>query len=291
MANKNKKLGLALGGGGSRALCHIGVMCALEEAGIEISMISGSSLGGLFAGMYGFNPDAKKIKTEACDFFANSKLFGGAKKQDKSDGLRGGMTVWGRIRKYLKTASLLNIVSVRNSLLKNNPTKKAVDVLLPDKDIKESTIPLSCNAIDMTNGRIKIFKEGNIREAVNAGTAVGIVFPPYLWNGIHYTDAAPISSVPTNAVRELGADVVLAIDIRTSVPKMTAFHNGFDVISRIEMTSSKILNDQEIASADFVLTPDVLDIFWGDFSDVEKIINLGKTAAKKIIPEIKERLK
>ena len=236
------------------------------------------------------NPDAEKVREQACDFFANSKSFGGARKQDKNDGLRGGMSAWGRIRKYLRTAFVLNVVSIRTSLLKRNPTRKAVAALLPNKNIQESIIPLSCNAIDMTNGKVEIFSENNIREAVNAGTAVGIVFPPYLWNGTHYTDAAPISSVPAYASRKLGSDIVLAIDIRTSVPEMPAFHNGFDVISRIEMTSSKIHNDKEVASADFVLTPPVLDILWGDFSDVEKIINIGRESAKAIIPELKKSL-
>ncbi|MHC4874724.1 MAG: patatin-like phospholipase family protein, partial [Planctomycetota bacterium] len=191
---------------------------------------------------------------------------------------------------YLRTAFVFNILAARSSLLKRNPARKAVEALLEDKDIKDSVIPLSCNALNMTDGKIETFMEGNIKDAVNAGTAVGIVFPPYPWNGKHYSDAAPTSSVPVYAARELGADVVLAIDIRTEVPKMEAFHTGFDVVSRIEMINSKILNDKEVASADFTLTPPVLDIFWGDFSDVEKIIQIGRDSAEKIIPELKEKL-
>lgn len=286
---QNKKLGLALGGGGSRALCHLGVMCVLQDEGIEISSISGSSLGGLLAAMYAFEPDAYKVREKACEFFAHSKLFGGARKQ-KKDGLRGGITFWGRVKKYIRTAFVFNILAVRSSLLRRNPARKAVEALLDGKDIKESKIPLSCNALDMTDGKLATFYDGNIKDAINAGTAVGIVFPPYPWNGKHYSDAAPVSSVPVYAARELGADVVLAIDIRTDVPKMEAFHNGFDVVSRIEMISSKILNDREVASADFTLTPPVLDIFWGDFSDVESIIKIGEDAAREILPQLKEKL-
>jgi len=290
MTTQNKKLGIALGGGGSRALCHLGVICALEEEGIKISTISGSSLGGLLAGMYAFDPNADRVKEKACNFFANSKLFGGARKQDKDDGLRGGLTIMGRIKKYLRTAFVFNVLAARSSLLKRNPARKAVEALLGNKDIKDAAIPLSCNAINMTDGIIETFTAGNIKDAVNAGTAVGIVFPPYLWNKKHYSDAAPTSSVPAYAARDLGADIVLAIDIRTEVPAMEAFHTGFDVVSRIEMINSKILNDQEVSSADFTLTPPVLDIFWGDFSDVESIINIGRESAKEIIPELKERL-
>ncbi|MHC4873017.1 MAG: hypothetical protein ACYTFY_14335, partial [Planctomycetota bacterium] len=113
------------------------MLLKMQDAGIKVSTISGSSLGGLLAGMYAFEPDAEKVHKKACDFFANSRLFGGARKQDKKDGLRGGLTIWGRIRKYLRTAFVFNILAARSSLLKRNPARKAVEALLEDKDIKD----------------------------------------------------------------------------------------------------------------------------------------------------------
>jgi NTE family protein len=285
-----KKLGLALGGGGSRALCHLGVLSVLKEEGIEISTISGSSMGGLIGAMYAFNPDADAVKEKAEDFFKNSILFGGSKKQDKDDGLRGGITVWKRVKKHLRTFFVFNVLALRSSLLPMNPMKSAVNALLPEADIKDTKIPLCCNALDMTEGKPVFFHEGSVRDAVLGGTTVAVVFAPYKWNGKHYNDAAPVSSIPVYSARQMGADVVLGIDIRTDIGTMPAFHTGFDVVSRVEMISSKLLNDREANTADILIKPDVMDFFWGDFSDVDTIVEKGAEAARAILPQLKEML-
>ncbi|MFH0910243.1 MAG: patatin-like phospholipase family protein [Planctomycetota bacterium] len=286
-----KRLGLAFGGGGSRALCHLGVLSVLAQEGIEISAIAGSSLGALLAAMYAFEPDAEAVRGRALSFFRHSHLFGRARKPSKSDGLRGGFSLPAAIKKYFRTAFVFNMLAARPSLFKKNPADEAVAALLPDRDIRETAVPFACNALDMTRGLPVVFTEGSVRHAVAAGTTVAIVFPPYRWNGGYYADAAPVSCVPVRAARSLGAEVVLAVDIRTPVEPMERFRNGFDVVSRLEAISSRILNDEEIASADVTIRPGGLDVFWGDFSDVDAIARLGEEAARSALPAIRRALK
>ncbi|MBN1256370.1 MAG: patatin-like phospholipase family protein [Planctomycetes bacterium] len=286
-----KRLGIALGGGGSRALSHLGVLTTLAEENIPVSCIAGSSLGALLAGMYAFEPDAEAVSRKAAHFFSTSPIFGQDRKPPKDNGgLSGGNGLGGRIKKYFRTATVFNILAARSSLRRRNPTAVAVKALLPDKDISEAVIPLACNALNLTAGKLMNFTAGNIRRAVLAGTAVAIVFPPVKWNGGYYTDAAPVSSVPVNAARELGADVVLAVDIRSPMVEAKSFHTGFEVVSRLESISSNILNNTEINSAEIVIKPEVQDIFWGDFSDIDRVIALGREATKNVIEDIRKAL-
>ncbi|MFW5856936.1 MAG: patatin-like phospholipase family protein [Planctomycetota bacterium] len=282
---------LALGGGGSRALCHLGVLEVLAEEEIPVGALAGSSLGGLLAALYAFQPDAPAVRERAVRFFSTSPHFGGHRRPARDDGglsCTGG--AWSRLRKHLRTFFVFNMLSLRPSLLRTNPSMHAAAELLPDADIAEAALPLALNAIDLVHAEAVALTRGNVRAAVEAGTTVGIVFPPYRWNGGRYLDAAPVSSVPVHAARSLGARTVVAVDIRSPVEPAHGFHTGFDVVSRLEMTSSRLLNDREIASADVVIRPDVQEFFWGDFTAVEIIVERGRAAAREALPALRRVL-
>jgi NTE family protein len=290
MDRQKIKFGVALGGGGSRAMTHLGVLTVLQDAGIRIDAVAGSSMGAILGAMYAFQPDAAEVKRQAFRYFAGSSLFGLTPKPPKNDGLQPRYGLWGGIKKYVRTVTISNIISFRKSLLRKNQAHQAIDDLLPDADIEDAQIPFACNALNLTDAMLETFTTGKLRPAVKAGTAVGVVFPPYHHAGKVYVDAAPVASVPVEACRRLGAEVVLAVDIRTPVPVPMAIQNGFDVISRVEMIESNLINSREAAQADFLLRPEVGDVFWGDFTRLEGVIAAGEKAASEMLGEIKAAL-
>ncbi len=287
----DKKLGIALGGGGSRAFVHLGALKVLAEHDIKVSCVAGSSMGAILGAMYAIKPDAKLVRERAFEYFAKSRFFGRDPKPAKNDGLHPRTGVFGWIGKYLRSASIANIICLRRGLLRHNQAHTAIDDLIPDQTIESTKLPFACNALNLTQGSLATLTSGPLRPALKAGTAVGVVFAPYRWENDDFVDAAPVASVPVHACRALGADIVLAIDIRTPIPKVMGIQNGFDVISRVEMIESKRINDAEASEADLLLQPDVGTIFWGDFTHLEQILEIGEAAMREKISDLRALLR
>lgn len=288
-----KKLGLALGGGGSRALSHLGLLSVLEEERIPVSAISGSSFGALVGAMYAFEKDATKIRQSAIRYFGGSDLFGGAAVQPSDGSVEGGASLRYKAKTGLFFLRFFSSLLFRPSFWRRNPMTDAVSRLLPEKAIEETLIPFACNAMDVANGTVEVFTRGDVRKSVLAGTCVATIFPPFFWGEKIYIDAAPVASVPARAVRALGAEVVLAVDLRAKLEPVDRLRNGFDVFRRLEATSSRLLNEAEIDSADLVIRPPLQEIFWGDFavSNIERAIRVGEDAARGILPALRAALR
>jgi NTE family protein len=284
------RLGLALGGGGSRALCHLGVLGVLEAADLRPGAVAGSSLGALLAAMYAFEPDAAAVQERALSYFRGSRLFGLAARQPRDHSVAQTPSLKDRLLKGTFLGRLFLTLLVRPSLLRENPVRRAAADLLPDADIRDAALPLACTALDMVRGEVAAFTEGKVREAVTASASVATILPLHRWDGGVYADAAPVSSVPVHAARALGAARVLAVDLRSPVPEQRAFANGFEVFRRLEATSSRLLNDAEVRSAEAVLRLSVEDIFWGDFGDVETPVERGRRAAEEALPRLRQSL-
>lgn len=292
MKKNIKSFGLALGGGGSRAFFHLGVLARLEEAGLKPAYLSGSSMGAVLGALYAQSKHHGKTIPRILDFFRKSSLFGSLVKPIKNDGLvrRKGMA--GRFAKKIATASVATTISFTRGLRKLHPANKAIDHFFPDPEIDIDSLPLpfGMNALDLTNGKVRNFTSGSLAHALKAGVAIGLVFKPYHWEGIEYADAAPLCPVPVSLCRQMGAQVVMAVDICAPLEKPLHMDSGFDVVRRIMSIQSEELNSQEIGNADLVLKTDVSDIFWADFSKIDELYERGHTQANTILDPLREKL-
>lgn len=287
---QSKKLGLALGGGGSRALSHLGVLTALESLGIHIDAIAGSSMGSILGALYATSLDARATRDRAATYFQRSSLFGSYRKPKKNDGLQPRRGIWGWIQKCVVTASIAATLTFRRSLLPWNPAFRAIEDLIPSCGIEELRIPFASVALNLSEGRLEVFRKGDLRTALFAGASVGVVYPPYRVGEDFFVDAAPVSSVPVRACRELGVDVVIAVDIRSPLPMPFPIQHGFDVLRRIESIESKLLNDRETSEADLLLRPPTGEVFWGDFSRLAPILEAGERVIQDHAEELRRLL-
>ncbi len=283
---QKKKLGLALGGGGSRAICHLGVLAALEKAGIKVDMISGNSMGGIIGAVYATGCGIEKTKEDITSCFGG----GGLIKMRKGDGLERDAGWFQYLKRNLRALTISLVLSFRRGFLWSNPCRKAVNSIIPDINIEELPLPYSVVALNLTDGELANFTNGPLRMPVLVGTNVGVVFPPLKYNDKEYVDAAPICAVPVDQARELGAEVVLAVDIRTPLPEKFKVLNGFDTIFRIESVESNIINSQLLERADIVIRPEAGNLFWGDFSENDRVIKSGEEAVEAIVDQLKELL-
>ncbi len=282
------RLGLALGGGGSRAFVHLGVLSRLDEAGIRPACISGSSMGAVLGALYAMDPSGDAAINRILDSFRKSSHFGGLIRQDKGDGLHRRPGRLGSLARKLATASVAGVISFRKGLRRFHPVNAAIDDFFGKDNVSfdQLKIPFAANALNLTTGRCEDHHSGLLAPALKAGVAIGLVFAPFPWNDYQYADAAPVCPVPVSLCRTLGADRVLAVDICAPLETPLECLSGFDVVRRIMSVQSETLNQVEIDRADHLLKLDVSDVFWGDFSRIDELFERGRRAAESILPEL-----
>lgn len=286
------RLGVALGGGGSRAFIHLGVLSRLEEAGLRPGYISGSSMGAVLGALYASDPHRETTIPRILDYFRNSSLFGRLIRQDKGDGLHKRPGWLGGFARKLATWSVATITSFRLGLRTHNPVNNAIDEFF-SKDgrlIESLALPFGVNALNLTSGELEEQVSGPLAPALKAGVAIGLILPPYVWDGRQYADAAPICPVPVRLCRRLGAEVVLAVDICAPLVNPLPSYSGFDVVRRILSMQTDTLNRQETSHADMVLKLDASDVFWADFGRIDELVERGREAAGKEIDRLRDLL-
>lgn len=282
------KWGIALGGGGARAFVHLGVLLRLDEAGVRPDCISGSSMGAVLGAIYAADPGGGPAIARILDYFRKSSLFGGLIRQDKGDGLHKRQGFFGSLCRKMATASVAGAVSFRKGLRRMNPVNSAIDHYFgrEGRRFEDLKIPFAANALNLTDGRLEEHTAGPLAPALKAGVAIGLVFAPSVWNDRQYADAAPIAPVPVSMCRALGAERVLAVDICAPLTRPLESHSGFDVVRRIMSMQSETLNRHEMDSADEILNIDASDVFWGDFSRIDDLVERGRRAADGIVARL-----
>jgi NTE family protein len=184
LQDRSLSIGLALSGGAAKGLAHIGVIKALEEAGIQVDFIAGSSMGALVGAAYaaGVSIDTlEKIAVES-DWKTVSKLFvPGLSPSGFIDGVK--------VKEFLST-------------------------LYGDKKIEDLPIPFCATAADIATGRLYIINKGSLLEAVRASISIPIVFTPVKYKDVYLVDGGLVDPLPIDVVKEMGADYIIAVHVR-----------------------------------------------------------------------------
>lgn len=280
------KFGLALGGGGARGLAHIGVLKVLDAVKININAITGCSMGAIIGGLYAYYGNAQQVEEFMYEAMKHPKFLGlgidrlneHANKPDKNYFEQFFDYVDRRVH-VLKTLSRL-------SYFDEEVTKEIFD-LLPDVKIRNLSIKFSAVATDLISGEEINFKEGSLRDAVRASSAIPGIFPPVKIGQYFLVDGSTSESIPAGKVRELGADKVLAVDVTHKLESANQPENVIEILYRTEDISSYHLSILRLKEADMVINPLVKEFKWTDFDQAEKLILAGEGAAKENLAEIK----
>ncbi len=285
-----KRLGLALGGGAARGLAHIGVLQALEEAGISIDVLTGTSMGAIIAGMYAARPQADLLRKQfesylESDLFRKSRLdFAIDREQVEGDGL------FYRYSQFARKKIFLTLSMTKLAFVSQETADKSFAFLLPDVDIEQVAIPFAVSALDLHSCREVVLNRGSLRLAVAATSALPGVLPPVEWNGHLLVDGGWINAVPITPARQLGADLVIAVDVGCELGESDAT-SGLGVVFRADVAARNALSELQLNQADLVIRPDVGDNHWADFSRAEVLIAEGYQATKEKMPKIRSLLR
>ena len=274
------KIGLALTGGSALGLSHIGVLDWFEKKHIPIDYLAGTSMGGLVGGGYasGLNVDEirkifKNIDWE--DVLRGEIAFKEQSFRRKEDfrqvptklsfGLRGG----------LKLPSGINPANPINLLLSR--------ISLPYSDLKnfdDLPIPFRCMATDMKRGEAVALKDGSLATALRSTMALPGVFTPVERDGTLYTDGGTLNNTPTEAVKAMGADIIVAVDLSAGfLTNKNIEGSFFSILARTINVATYANERQSLKLADVILSPELGKLSITDFVKVEDFEKKGFDAA------------
>ena len=255
---KPLKIGLALGGGAARGFAHVGVIAVLEEAGLKPQLVVGTSAGSLVAALYASGKTSAQLQQTALNMEEVA------------------ITDW-----------MLPIVG--RGMFRGEALARYVNELVAGRLIENMALPLGIVATDLNSGNAVLFQKGDTGVAVRASSAVPAVFVPVKINGREYVDGGLVSPVPVRFARQMGADVVIAVDISNS-PEASATDGTLQILLQTFAIMGKSINDLELKGADVVVRPSQVGLKSADFSARQRAIDSGRAAMLAALPALKAKL-
>ena len=259
-----KKLGFALGAGGSRGVAHVGFLKAMEENGIVPDYISGCSMGSVVGACYSIGMTPEQMMAEI------NKL----KFTDIFD---------------------LSLLPFRNgALLRAKKMHKKLKTYLKDRTFNDLDKPFTCVATDLVSGELKTLS-GDIKvaDAVAASSAIPAIFKPFAIDDMVLVDGGVKCRVPIKQVRDMGAEVVVAVDVLGVIRRSERKFNVFSVMFRVFDIMDANLTDTCVKEncPDIFVVPDLGDMVQFKFKDMDKAYEIGYKTGLECAEKIKELIK
>lgn len=247
-------IGIALGGGFARGIAHIGVLKVLEEEGIPIRVVAGTSVGALIGAVY-------------CSGVSIPELV--------------------EIAHSVRFTTFARWTVSRYGFASNERMITFLDRTLKVKSFEELRIPLGVTATDFNTGEGVIFHSGSIVDPVRASCAYPGMFLPVIIRGRHLVDGMLSYPVPARPLREMGADRVLAVHLKGTWANGGAPRHLFDVIGQSFAIAQDAMSSLWRGAADCVIEPDVAGFAYDDFKRADELIKVGEAAMRAALPEVR----
>ncbi|OIQ83849.1 NTE family protein RssA [mine drainage metagenome] len=251
------RVALVLGGGAVRGFAHIGVIKVLEAQGIMPDLIVGTSAGSVVGALYAAG-------------------YGGFELQ--------------RIAFKLEEDSVGDWILPDRGFIKGEALQNYINKAVRGVQIEKLKKPFAAVATDLQSGEIMVFRRGNTGQAVRASSSVPGVFQPVNINGRDYVDGGLTSPLPIRVARNLGADVVIAVDI-SARPSAARIGGVTDVLMQAIAIMEQSLRNDELPEADVLIRPNTTGFGSADFTKKHEAILEGETAAQAALPLIREKIR
>jgi len=250
------RIGLALGGGAARGFAHIGVIQVLEENGIPVDLVVGTSAGSLVATLY-----------------ASGK----------------GGVLLGQLADGMDETAFTDWSFPGRGLIRGEALAKYVRDNTGGRSIEQMRVPLGIVATDLDNGQAILFQRGDAGIAVRASSAVPAVFQPVRIGAREYVDGGLVSPVPVRFARQMGAELVIAVDI-SAAPEGNATTDPVRMLLQTFAIMGRSINNFELREADVVLRPKLNGVSGANFAARKGSIQAGREAALAVLSDLKQRI-
>jgi NTE family protein len=255
VAKKPPRIGLALGGGAARGFAHVGVLQVLEEAGIKPDLVVGTSAGSLVAALYASGRNGHQLQ-QVAESMEEAAI-----------------TDW--------TLPIFN-----RGMFRGEALARYVNAQVAGRLIEQMPLRLGIVATDLNTGEGMLFQRGDTGAAVRASSAVPAVFLPVRIGKQEYVDGGLVSPVPVRSARDMGADLVIAVDI-SSAPEANGAGDTLHLLLQTFAIMGKRINGYELREADVVVRPALAGFGSADFTGRRKAIEAGRAAMLSQLPNLR----
>ncbi len=283
---------LVLGGGGARGLAHAGTLSVLEQEGLRPDFIVGTSLGAIVGAAYALNPHADDVQQRLRGILADESLvriersFASLITDDPGHGWRGRLAgVIGKIRRVI----LWNRHAMAQSLVDALLVDELIERLVGVAEFSHTRIPFYAVAFDLNTHTDVVMGAGDLRIALRASSAIPGVFAPVACGDWLLVDGAVFQELPTRVARQLGADVVIAVDVGSSIEARPPT-SAAEVLQRVLNLRGDRIRAESRAAADVVIAPAVGNVHWSEFSRAPECLAAGEAAARAQLETVRHRI-
>jgi len=288
---RRPKIGVVFGGGGAKGAAHIGVLKVLEEQKIPVDYIAGTSMGAIVGALYASGLSAGELEKVITAIDWKDVFSGEPDRRDRD---------YRRKREDYEILSGLSVgikggkVAMPKGLIKDQKVNVLFEMLMLHAsdidDFDKLPIPFRAVAADLETGEMVVIKGGRLADAARASMSVPGVFPPVELNGRLMIDGGIVRNVPIDIVREMGADIVICIDVGKPLPARKDLGGSFAILNQmVGIMMQKNVNEQikTLGPQDVYINPALGKLDSGDFDKAAEISRIGEKAAREKIDSLK----
>lgn len=281
------KVGLVLSGGGAKGLAHIGALKVIEDAGVKIDYIGGSSMGAIIGALYASGYSSHQLDSIFHEINFNILI------QDEVP--RSAKTFYEKedTEKYALTLPFDKFkIAFPSGLSKGQNIYNLISRLTMHlgnvQDFSKMPIPFLCIAADIETGDQVVLEKGSLPKAVSASGAIPSIFSPVKINGRLLTDGGVANNYPVEELRKRGADIIIGIDVQDSLVDREQLKSVFDILSQV--SNFRTIKDmkEKKALTDVYIKPDITPFGILSFDKGAAIIDSGKVAALSQYAELEK---
>lgn len=286
-ATNDKKIGLVLSGGGAKGLAHIGALKVIEEAGVKIDFIGGTSMGAIIGAMYASGYTANQLDSifRATDFsnLIEDNLPRSAKTfYEKEDSERYALTLPFNGFKVSVPSAYSGGQNIYSELVRILYHVKDID------DFSKLPIPFVCIATNIENGKEVVLNSGYLPEAIMASGTLPSLFAPANIDGTILIDGGVVNNYPIEKVRAMGADIIIGIDVQQGLSDRESLLSATEILLQINNFQSAAGMVEKAADTDIYIKPNIADFTVIEFNRVDEIMKSGELAAIERFKELQE---
>ncbi len=276
------KVGVVLSGGGAKGAAHVGVLKILEQLGIPVDYIGGTSVGAIVGGLYaiGYTPDEIGEIMKNMDFkkfslnLPNRQILSKLNKQ-----------YYDKYTFSLPLAGIWNFEITKQALSNGRNLfrhlSKLVKNAIRERDFSKFKIPFLCVATDLVTGKEVVFKKGNLAEVLRASGSFPTVFSPFEINGRLMVDGGITNNFPASHVKNMGADILIGVDVQKDLSSKAELNSIYQILDQISSFRMAEKNKHEKKICDIIIYPDISGVGVMDLGKTSIMIDRGFLAARE----------
>ena len=284
---KRPKIGLVLSGGGAKGFAHIGVLKVLEEAGVKVDYIAGTSMGAVIGGLYASGYSATQIDSIFYNTDFDELLQDYIPRSSKSFYEKRNDQMYALTLPFDKLKIGVPI-ALSKGMYNYNLLSKLTHKVRHVRDFNKLPIPFLCVATDIEKGEQVILKEGYLAQAMLASSAFPSLFSPVEIDGKLLIDGGVVNNYPVEEIRKMGADIVIGVDVQDDLKDRNSLKDATQILVQItNLDMVKIMKDKQKLT-DIYIKPEVSDYGVISFNEGQEIVKKGEEAAFGVSQQLKK---